>query len=104
MNALAEFQRFIEQSFHDYKDHFVVPYLDLLVLSSHFSNHLKHLQLTLQRLRKYGVKIKTKKCQLFRRQVQYLGKIVAADGYRLDPNNIKAVKDLLRQKPKTWGM
>ena len=104
MNVPAVFQKFMEQNFHDYRDHFVVSYLDdLLVFSSDFSSHLKHLQLTLQRLRKYGVKIKAKKCQLFRRQVGYLGSIVVADGYRLDTNSIKAVKDLVRQKLKIFG-
>ena len=64
MNAPVLFQRFMEQSFQDYRGHFEVPYLDdFFVLSSDFSSHLKHLQLTLQRLRKYGVKIKAKKCQ-----------------------------------------
>ena len=104
MNAPAVFQRFMEQSFHDYRNHFVVPYLyDLLVFSSDFSSHLKHLQLPLQRLRKYGIKIIEKKYQLFRQQVRYLGRIAATDGYRLDPNSIKPVKDLLRQKPKILG-
>ena len=49
------------------------------------------------------MKIKARKCHLFSRQVRYFGRIVAADGYMLDPNNIKAVKDLVRQKPKTLG-
>ena len=49
------------------------------------------------------MKIIEKKYQLFRWQVRYLGRIAAADGYRLDPNNIKPVKDLLRQKPKILG-
>ena len=57
MNAPTVFQRFMEQSFHDCRDHFVVPYLDDLFV---FSSDLKHLQLTLQRLRKYGMKIKAK--------------------------------------------
>ena len=35
--------------------------------------------------------------------MQYLGRIAAADGYRLNPNNIKAVKDLVIQKSKTLG-
>ena len=100
----AVFQRFMKQSFHDYRGHFVEPYLDdFFVFSSDFSSHLKHLQLILQKLRKYGMKIKAKKCQLFRRQMRYLGRIVAANVYRLDPNNIEAVKDLVRQKPKTLG-
>ena len=68
MNALTVFQRFMEQIFLDHRDHFVVPYPDdLFVFSSDFSSHLKHLQLTLQRLRKYGVKIQEEKCQLFRK-------------------------------------
>ena len=104
MSAPAVFQRFMEQNFDDYMDYFVVPYLDnLLVFSSDFNRHPKHLQLTLPRLRKFGMKIKAKKCQLFRQQVRYLGMIVATDGYGLDPNKIKAVKDLVRQTPKTLG-
>ena len=83
---------------------FIIPCLDdLLVFSRDFSSHIKHLRLTLQRLKKYGLKIKAKKCKLFRRQVRYLGRIVAADGYKLHPNNIKAVNDLVRQKRKTLG-
>ena len=35
--------------------------------------------------------------------IQKAGRIVAADDYRLNPNNIKAVKDLVRKKPKTLG-
>ena len=103
MNAPAVFQRFMEQIFKDYWDHFIVPYLDdLLVFSSDFSSHLKHLQLTLQRLRKYGVKIKAKKCQLFRIQVWYFGRIVEADGYRLDPNN-QGTQRSIKTKSKTFG-
>ena len=33
----------------------------------------------------------------------YLGRLVAPDSCRLDRNNIKAIKDLVRQKPKTFG-
>ena len=104
MNAPAVFQRFMEQCFQDYRDQFIVPYLDdLLVFSKNFDDHLKHLELTLQRLRKYGVKLKTRKCQLFRREVRYLGRIVSAERYRLDPKNIEAVTSMLKQKPKNLG-
>ena len=61
MNAPAVFQRFMEQIFKDYRDHFMVPYLDdLLVFSSDFSSHLKHLQLTLQRLKNMASKSQQK--------------------------------------------
>ena len=35
--------------------------------------------------------------------MRYIGKVFAAGGYSLDPNNIKAVKDLLRKKPENLG-
>ena len=35
--------------------------------------------------------------------MRYLDRIVGADGYRLDPNNIKIVKVLVRKKLKTLG-
>ena len=104
MNAPAVFQRFIEQCFQDYRDHFIVPYIDdLLVYSKDFNSLVEHLRLTLQRLQQHGVKIKAKKCQLFKQEVRYLGRIVAADGYRLDPKNIQSVTELVKQKPKTLG-
>lgn len=96
MNVSAVFQRFVEQSFQNYRGHFVVSYLDdLFVFSNDFGSHLNHFQLTLQELRKYGVKTKAKKWQLYRRQMWHLGRIVAADGNRLNPNSIRAVKNLV---------
>ena len=104
MNAPAVFQRFMEQCYQDYRDGFVVPYIDdLLVYSKDFNSHAEHLRLTLQRLQEHDVKIKTKKCQLFKQEVRYLGRIVAVDRYRLDPKNIQSVTELVKQKRKTLG-
>ena len=33
----------------------------------------------------------------------YLRRIVSADGYKLDPNNVKVVTDLVKLEPKTVG-
>ena len=104
MNAPAVFQRFIEQCFQDYRDDFMVPYIDdLLAYSNDFNSHVEHLQLILQRLQQHGAKIKAKKCQLRKQEVRYLGRIVATDGYRLDPKNIQSVTELVKQKSETLG-
>ena len=104
MNSPAVFQRFMEQCFQDYRDDFIVPDIDdLLVYSKDFNSHVEHLRLSLQRLQQHDVKIKVKKCQLFKQKVRYLGRIVAADGYRLDPKNIQSVTELVKQNPKTLG-
>ena len=73
MNAPAVFQRFMEQCFQDYREDFIAPYIDdLLVYSKDFNSHVEHLWLSLQRLQQHGVKIKGKKCQSFKKEVRYL--------------------------------
>ena len=36
-------------------------------------------------------------------KIRYLGRIVVADGYKLDPKNIKSVAALVKQKLKILG-
>ena len=99
MNAPALFQSSMEHCFQEYKDH-----KNILVYSKNFNSYIKHLWLTLQQLRQYGVKVKAKNCYLFCPEVWYLGRTVLADGYKLDPNNVKAATDLLKHKPETAGI
>ena len=40
---------------------------------------------------------------MFKKEVNYLGRIVSADGYRADPSNVKAVLALKETNPKTVG-
>ena len=100
MNAPACFQRFMESCLGEYRDDFAIPYLDdLLVYSGSFEDHLKHIRLVLQRLKKYGTKIKASKCQLFKREISYLGRVISANGYTIDPKNVDAVLGKLKKKP-----
>ena len=70
MNAPAVFQRFMEQCFQDYRDDFIVPYInDLLFYSNYFNMHIEQLRVTRQRLLQHGVNIKVKKCQLLKKDV-----------------------------------
>ena len=42
-------------------------------------------------MRSYGLKLKASKCKLFRRETQYLGCIVSADGIKADPEKLSTV-------------
>ena len=103
-NAPAEFQRYTENCLEGLRDSICVPYLDdIIVFSQTFDEHVENVQTVLRRLRSHGIKLKAKKCKLFKKEVNYLGRIVSADGYRVDPSNIKAVLALKEAKPNTVG-
>ena len=80
------------------------PYLDnVIVYSKSFTEHIEHLRKMLHHLRENGVKLKPRKCKLFRKEVSFLGRVVSADGYKLDPSSIAPVLNLAKNPPKTVG-
>ena len=81
-----------------------IPYLDdVIVFSETFEQHIEHLRRVLQRLKSHGVKMKPRNCELFKREVTFLGRVISEDGYRMDPKATNAVTDLKNAKPKTVG-
>ena len=104
MNAPANFQRFIENCLGELRDDICIPYLnDVIVFSQSFEEHIEHLRKVLRRLKNHGVKLKAKKCRLFKPGVSFLGRIISRDGYRMDPKPTNAVTTLKGVKPKTVG-
>ena len=73
----------------------------MIIFSKTFEEHVVHVQTVLRRLRDHGIKLKEHKCELFRREVRFLGRIVSEHGYKMDENNVKAVTSLLEKEPKT---
>ena len=65
--------------------------------------HIENVRTVLKRLRNHGIKLKVRKCKMLKKEVNYLGRIVSADGYRVDPSNVKAVLALKETNPKTVG-
>ena len=100
--APGAFQRFMENCLGDLRDTVCVPYLDdIIIFSATFEEHLEHTRKVLRRLREHGVKLKPRKCELFKRKVKFLGRVVSEEGYALDPSSIKTVLALKDSPPKT---
>ena len=86
------------------KDEMCIPYLDdVIVFSASFDEHIEHLCRVLQHLNSHGVKLKPKKCELFKLEVTFLGRIISQDGYQMDPKATRAVTYLKNVTPKTVG-
>ena len=75
----------------------------MIVFSQTFEEYVEHLRTVMGRLRDNGIKLKSKKCNLFRREVHFLGRVVSEYGYKMDPTKIEAVLSLRNTHPKTAG-
>ena len=85
----------MENCLTDVRDKFAFPYLDnLLVFSDDFDSR-KVFQIS----RENGSKVKAKKCKLFQKQINYLGRTITEKEYGIDASNIKAVTDLVTNVP-----
>jgi len=68
----------------------------LLVYSKSFEEHLQNLGKVFQRLRKFNIKLKSKKSELFPLHIIWCGKKICKDGVSLDPAYLKALSELPR--------
>lgn len=67
---------------------------DVIVYSANFEDHLNRLTTVLRRFRAAGLKRKLK-CELYQKQVQFLGQVVSSQGIATDPAKVAAIQDWL---------
>jgi ribonuclease HI len=95
MNAGATFQRAMDIAFIGEKDKFVLIYLDdITVFSSSHELHLQHLRRTFLKCRRYGISLNPKKSNFALKEGKLLGHIVSADGVKIDPKRVEAIRNL----------
>ena len=58
---------------------------DIIVLGKSFENGLGNLRNVLHRFRDFNLKLKPKKCELFKDQAEFLGKLAIAKGVSVSP-------------------
>lgn len=91
-NSPSVFQNFMNEIVRDMLHHFVIIYIDdILIYSSNFSNHVKHVQQALVRLRQH-LYLKLEKCEFHQPTIQFLGYVITPEGIQMDGNQVEAVK------------
>ena len=80
--------------FREYLDHFVVIYLDdILVFVSNWEEHTHHVQLVLTKLREYGLFAKGEKCEFDRTSIEFLGYIISPTEITMDERKLAAITE-----------
>ena len=93
-NAPATFERLMERVLDGLNWKASLVYLDdVIVLGRTFQEQSSHLEAVFKRLLHVGLKLSPKKCNLFQRQVKYLGHVVSHDGVTADPEKTRAVEE-----------
>ncbi|GET58734.1 DDE-type integrase/transposase/recombinase [Rhizophagus irregularis DAOM 181602=DAOM 197198] len=67
---------------------------DIIIYSKNWNEHLQHIKIVLEELRKANMMLKLKKCEWVKKNVEYLGHIVGTDGLKPDDKKIEKIKNL----------
>ena len=92
MNAPAVFQRLIQGVLSGLQ--FISVYLDdVIVYSETLAEHVIHLRIVFERLRRAGLKLNTAKCRFVCDKVEYLGHLITPAGLKPSERNLTAMRE-----------
>jgi hypothetical protein len=91
-NAGVTYQRAMNLIFHDLLGVLVEVYIDdVVVKSDGFEEHMTNLKLSLERMKKYGLRMNPLKCAFRVTSGRFLGFIVHEHGIQINPKKIESI-------------
>ena len=100
-NAPQIFQRRMDKIFRNLNEFCLVYVDDILIFSDNLTDHIKHLEIFIQTIRKHGILLSEKKSEIFKNKIDYLGYIIDSEGIQLQEHiatKIKNFKETLENK------
>jgi hypothetical protein len=98
-NALVTFQALMNEVLRPILQRFVPVFFDdILVYSSSWAEHLRHLHLVFTKLQEQHLVVKHSKCAFGERTVGYLGHVISKDGVAMNAAKVQAVLDWPRPR------
>jgi hypothetical protein len=93
-NAPATFQALMNKVLRPFLCRFVLVFFDdILIYSSSWSDHLRHVKLVLEAMRIHQLFLKRSKCSFGEESMAYLGHVISAAGVAMDSDKVLAVVD-----------
>ncbi|KAJ9521462.1 hypothetical protein QJQ45_008876 [Haematococcus lacustris] len=93
-NAPATFQRVMNDAFASVLGKCALVYLDdILVMSKSLPEHMQHLRLVFDLLRKNKLYAKMSKCEFMQLTLRFLGHVISAGAISVDPDKVRAIVD-----------
>ena len=100
VGAPRTFQRLMDRILRGLEHRIALAYLDdVIVYGAQIEEVLRNLDCVFERLLAAGVKLKGRKCHLFKKETNYLGHIISHEGVKCDPSKVEAVNE--KHAPKT---
>ena len=91
-NAPSYFQKRMDSIFGQYD--FIVSYIDdILIYSKSEEQHIKHLKIFLDEVRKHGIVLSEKKMKLFQNGIEFLGIYIERGKIQMQPHVLTKVVD-----------
>ena len=93
------FVRLIHQVFKGLLGKIIFSYIDdLFIIGDTIEEHLRNLDVVLQRLQNANLKIKLKKCFFLRKACTFLGHTITADGVKVTDDKVKSIMSFKQPK------
>ena len=67
---------------------------DILIFGSTIEEHDRRLNQVLEKVKKSGLQLNKEKCCFRQSEIQYYGHIISGDGVHVNPEKVRAIRDL----------
>lgn len=91
-NTPATFQALMNDVLHPFLRRFVLVFFDdILIYSTSWFEHLRHVRLVLSKLQDHQLFLKKSKCFFGARSAAYLGHVISSNGVAMDEQKVQVV-------------